>query len=163
MLGRPRSRLRGTIAVSSLLRQEPPPTRRLRPHLRTLMDFCGSDTLASAEAEAGKLGSRRMTVAELKGWRAGGAVEVSGGGETRQRAAMPCRIGLRAAPINTVLLLRGDPSGAAFGRTLGALRAAPKFRQTGFRSNGFLKTRRDRNFLFASRAECRSLSVVHTD
>src|SRR5262249_28876083 len=106
------SRLRGTmpaIAVSSLLRQEPPPTRRLRPHLRTLMDFCGSDTLASAEAEAGKLGSRRMTVAELKGWRAGGAVEVSRGGGTRQRAAMPCRIGLRAAPINTVLLLRGAP------------------------------------------------------
>jgi hypothetical protein len=48
------------------------------------MDFCGSDTLAGAEAEADKLGSRRVTVAELKGWRAGfvahdgGAVEVSG-------------------------------------------------------------------------------------
>jgi hypothetical protein len=34
------------------------------------MDFCGSDTLAGAEAEADKLGSRRMTVTELKGWRA---------------------------------------------------------------------------------------------
>jgi len=49
-----------------------------------LIDFCGSDTLAGAEAKADGLGWRRLTDAELKDWRTGfvahngGAVEVSG-------------------------------------------------------------------------------------
>ena len=49
-----------------------------------LIDFCGSDTLAGAEAKADRLGWVRMTDAELKDWRTGfvahngSAVEVSG-------------------------------------------------------------------------------------
>ncbi len=49
-----------------------------------LIDFCGSDTLAGAEAKADSLGWRRMTPAEIEDWRAGfiahngGTVEVSG-------------------------------------------------------------------------------------
>jgi hypothetical protein len=49
-----------------------------------LIDFCGSDTLAGAEAKADRLGWRRLAEAELKDWRTGfvahngGAVEVSG-------------------------------------------------------------------------------------
>ncbi len=52
--------------------------------LAQLVDFCGSTTIAEAEAKGGQLGWRHMTPAELEDWRAGfvaysgDAVEVSG-------------------------------------------------------------------------------------
>jgi hypothetical protein len=52
--------------------------------LPQLLDFCDSQTIASAEAKGDQLGWRRMTDADLKDWRTGfiayngGSVEVSG-------------------------------------------------------------------------------------
>jgi hypothetical protein len=49
-----------------------------------LVDFCGSTTIAEAEAKGERLGWRRMTAAELEDWRlgfvtyAGGSVEIAG-------------------------------------------------------------------------------------
>jgi hypothetical protein len=49
-----------------------------------LVDFCGSTTIAEAEANGEQLGWRRMTAAELEDWRmgfvayTGGSVEISG-------------------------------------------------------------------------------------
>jgi hypothetical protein len=41
------------------------------PTLTQLFDFCGSQTMAEAEAKADQLGWRRMIDADLNDWRAG--------------------------------------------------------------------------------------------
>ena len=52
--------------------------------LQQLLDFCDSQTIASAEAKGDQFGWHRMTDADLKDWRTGfiayngGSVEVSG-------------------------------------------------------------------------------------
>jgi hypothetical protein len=70
--------------LSVLLATRPAAATPPLPSLTQLFDFCGSQTMAEAEAKAGQFGWRRMTDAELQDWRTGfiayngGFVDVSG-------------------------------------------------------------------------------------
>jgi hypothetical protein len=78
-----RNAMTGAV-LSVLLAVQPAAATPPLPTLTQLLDFCGSQTMAEAEAKAGQFGWRRMTDADLQDWRAGfiayngGTVEVSG-------------------------------------------------------------------------------------
>jgi hypothetical protein len=78
-----RNAMTGAV-LSMLLAVQPAAATPPLPTLTQLFDFCGSQTMAEAEAKADQFGWRRMTDADLHDWRAGfiayngGTVEVSG-------------------------------------------------------------------------------------
>jgi hypothetical protein len=78
-----RNAMTGAV-LSVLIAVQPAAATPALPTLTQLFDFCGSQTMAEAEAKADQFGWRRTTDADLHDWRAGfiayngGTVEVSG-------------------------------------------------------------------------------------